>query len=180
MAKMNRFVIEAGGIPTMTWLDGMSDGEQRMEALIEIGKSSGAAALNIIPDRNYTPGVKDRRLQNLNDVVALAEKHQLPIIVGTEMNAPGRNSSTCSHSAELKPLAPAFLRGACIFYAHSVLQRECGLGYLSAWASRSFSSLAAKNDFFAAAGRVLSPGAENSLSALDAAITPAELMERLR
>ena len=51
--------------------------------------SSGAAAINIIPDRNYTPGVKDQKLQNLYDVVALAEKHHFPVIVGTEMNAPG-------------------------------------------------------------------------------------------
>jgi hypothetical protein len=180
MAKMNRFVIEAGAIPTVTWLDGMSEGEQRMEELIEVAKSSGAAAINIIPDRNYTPGVKDRRLQNLNDVVALAQKHGLPIIVGTEMNAPGQKFVDSFSSAELKPLAPAFLRGACIVYAHSVLQRECGLGYLSSWASRRFPSLAAKNDFFAAAGRALSPNAEKSLSGLDAAITPAELLQRLR
>ena len=62
----------------MTWLDGMSEGEQRMEEFIEVAKSSGAAALNIIPDRNYTPGVNDRKLQNLYDVVTLAEKIGFP------------------------------------------------------------------------------------------------------
>ena len=94
----------------------------------------GAAALNIIPDRNYTPGVKDQKLQNLYDVVELAEKHHFPIIVGTEMNAPGNKFVDSFGTAELKPLAPVFLKGAHIVYAHSVLQRQSGLGYLSAWA----------------------------------------------
>ena len=73
--------------------------------------ASGAAALNIIPDRNYTPGVKDQKLQNLYDVVALAEKHHFPIIVGTEMNSPGNKFVDSFETAELKPLVPVFLRG---------------------------------------------------------------------
>ena len=73
------------------------------------------------------------------------------------MNAPGQKFVDLFSTGELKPLAPVFLRGAYIVYAHSVLQRECGLGYLSAWAEDSFPSLAAKNDFFAAAGRALQP-----------------------
>ncbi len=89
MADMNRFVQEVGAIPTLTWLDGTSEGEKAIEELIQVAKSSGAAAINVIPDRNFTPGVKDQKLQNLYDVVALAEKHHFPIIVGTEMNAPG-------------------------------------------------------------------------------------------
>ena len=100
--------------------------------------ASGAAALNIIPDRNYTPGVKDQKLQNLYDVVALAEKHHFPIIVGTEMNSPGNKFVDSFETAELKPLVPVFLRGAHIFYAHSVLQRQSGLGYLSPWAAEDF------------------------------------------
>ena len=88
MADMNRFVIDPDAIPTLAWLDGTSDGEKCV-GILEVAMSSGAAALNIIPDRNYTPGVRDQKLQNLYDVVALAEKHGFPIIVGTEMNSPG-------------------------------------------------------------------------------------------
>ena len=95
------------------------------------------------------------------------------------MNAPGQKFVDVFASAELKPLAPTFLRGAYIVYAHSVLQRELGLGYLSPWAKASFSSVAAKNDFFAAAGRALRPGGEEKLGAIDAAASPKQLLARL-
>jgi hypothetical protein len=179
MAKMNRFVLEAGAIPTAAWLDGFSAGERRMEAFLDVATASGAAALNVIPDRNVTPGVSDQRLRNLYEVVALAERRGFPVVAGTEMNAPGQKFVDSFASAELKPLAPTFLRGALIVYAHSVLQRELGLGYLSPWAKASFASVAAKNDFFAAAGRALRPGGEEKLNDLDAAVSPKRLLERL-
>ncbi len=54
------------------------------------------------------------------------------------MNAPGNKFVDDFSTAELKPLAPVFLKGAHIVYAHSVLQRESGLGYLSDWAKKPF------------------------------------------
>ena len=63
MAKMNRFVAEAGAIPTVAWLDGASDGERQMEEFVDVAIASGAAALNVIPDRNYTPGAPDEQGQ---------------------------------------------------------------------------------------------------------------------
>jgi hypothetical protein len=176
MADMNRFVLDAGAIPTMTWLDGTSAGEQAMEELIEVAKSTGTAALNIIPDRNYTPGVKDQKLQNLYAVVALAEKHGFPIIVGTEMNSPGQKFVDAFDTAELKPLLPVFLKGACIAYAHSVMQREAGMGYLSDWAKRTFATVGAKNEFFHALGRLLQPKRESNLRELPANVTPAAIL----
>ena len=56
---MNRFVLDSGAIPDVAWLDGMSEGEKCIEEFFEVAMSSGTAALNIIPDRNYRPGVKD-------------------------------------------------------------------------------------------------------------------------
>ncbi len=159
MAEMNKFILEAGAIPTLTWLDGTSDGEQAIDELFEVANRHGAAALNIIPDRNYTPGIKDQKLQNLYDVVALAEKHGFPIIVGTEMNAPGNKFVDDFDTAELKPLLPAFLKGSHIAYAHSVFQRHTGKGYLSDWSKQKFSSVAAKNEFFEKLGRELPAGA---------------------
>jgi hypothetical protein len=150
-----------------------------MEEFIEVAKSSGTAALNVIPDRNYTPGLHDHKIDNLYEVVALAEKVGFPIVVGTEMNAPGQKFVDSFSSSELKPLAPTFLRSAYIVYAHSVLQRSCGLGYLSEWAKASFASVAAKNDFFVAAGRALRPGAEEKLGAVDAGVSPSQLLDRL-
>jgi len=180
MADMNRFVLESGAIPTLAWLDGTTDGEKRMEELFEVGRASGVAALNIIPDRNYTPGVKDQKLQNLYDVVALAEKNHFPIIVGTEMNAAGNKFVDAFGTAELKPLVPVFLRGAHIVYAHSVLQRQSGLGYLSAWAKKHFASPVAKNDFYEQLGRELQPALENRLSGLTAEATPAQILAKIK
>jgi hypothetical protein len=179
MADMNRFVQEVGAIPTLTWLDGTSEGEKAIEELIQVAMSSGAAAINIIPDRNYTPGVKDQKLQNLYDVVALAEKHHFPIIVGTEMNAPGNKFVDDFSAAELKPLVPVFLKGAHIVYAHSVLQRESGIGYLSGWAKKLFANVAAKNDFFEKLGRQLQPAKEDSLRGLPSDVTPENILVRI-
>ena len=180
IAQMNRFVAEAGAIPTVAWLDGASEGERRMEDFVDVAMASGAAALNVIPDRNYTPGVPESKLKNLYEVVALAERRGFPVVAGTEMNAPGQKFVDSFSSAELKPLAPTFLRSATIVYAHSVLQRAGGLGYLSEWAKASFASVTAKNDFFVAAGRALRPGAEAKLSALDAGVSPRQLLDRLK
>jgi hypothetical protein len=179
MADMNRFVLESGAIPTLAWLDGASDGEKCIEELFAVAMASGAAALNIIPDRNYTPGVRDQKLQNLNDVVALAQKHHFPILAGTEMNSPGNKFVDSFETAELKPLLPVFLRGAHIFYAHSVLQRQSGLGYLSAWAARTFGAVPAKNDFFERLGRELEPAKEDRLRGLTAAAAPADILSKI-
>ena len=178
MTEMNRFVLDCGAIPTLTWLDGTSEGEQSIAELFEVAIAAGAAALNIIPDRNYTVGVKDRKLQNLYDVVALAEKQQFPIIIGTEMNAPGNKFVDSFDAVELKPLLPIFRKGAHIAYAHSVLQRQAGLGYLSDWARQQFADAAAKNDFFEQLGRQLRPEQEDHLRGLPATSAPAEMLAR--
>ena len=78
IAQMNRFVIEAGAIPTVAWLDGMSEGERRMDEYIDIAMASGAAALSVIPDCNYTPGSPEDKKKNLYAVVALAERRGIP------------------------------------------------------------------------------------------------------
>ncbi len=179
IAKMNRFVAEAGAIPTVAWLDGMSAGEQRMEEFVDIAIASGAAALNVIPDRNYTPQQPDDKARNLYEVIALAERRGFPVVAGTEMNAPGQKFVDAFDSAELKPLAPVFLRSAYIIFAHTVLQRALGLGYLSPWAAASFASVAAKNEFFAALGRAFQPGDEKKLATIDAAASPQQILASL-
>jgi hypothetical protein len=177
MNDMNRFVLEAGAIPTLTWLDGTSEGEKCMEELFAVARAGGAAALNIIPDRNYTPGVKDQKVENLYQVVGMAQDRQFPIIVGTEMNAPGNKFVDSFQTAELAPLLPIFLRGAHIVYAHCVLQGRAGLGYLSPWAGKTFESAASKNDFFERLGRELTPETEGRLEGLTAAATPDQVLE---
>jgi hypothetical protein len=180
MADMNRFILQSGAIPTLAWLDGTSEGEKCIEELFDVAISSGAAALNIIPDRNYTPGRPDQKLQNLRDVDALAEQRHFPIIVGTEMNSPGNKFVDSFETAELKPLLPVFLRGAHIFYAHSVLQRQSGLGYLSPWAAKAFPALPAKNDFFERLGRALEPAKENQLRGLTGTVAPGHILASIQ
>ena len=80
MADMNRFILASGAIPTHAWLDGTSEGEQSIEELLAVAMGTGAAALNIIPDRNYTPGVKDQK-------------------VGTSTSGRDRRTSTISRSS---------------------------------------------------------------------------------
>ena len=179
MADTNRFVLEAGGIPTMTWLNGTSEGEQAIEELIEVCRAAGAAAINIIPDRNYTPGVKDEKLRNLYRIVELAEEMDLPVVVGTEMNSPGQKFVDSFDSKELSPLVPIFLKGAHIVYAHSALQQKCKLGYTSDWARGNFATVAEKNEFFETLGSSLQPGHEDVLSDLNENVTTQEILDKL-
>jgi hypothetical protein len=176
LADTNRFVLAAGGIPVATWLDGTSEGEKRIEQLLEIAMSTGAAAINVIPDRNYTVGQKGEKLQNLYDVVKIAEKLYLPIVVGTEMNSPGQKFVDDFDSKELAPLVPVFLKGAYIIYAHSVLQQRAGLGYTSEWAKKNFATGAKKNEFFERLGTVLEPEHEEKLSGLSKDSTADEIL----
>jgi hypothetical protein len=180
MADFNRFVLAAGGIPTMTWLNGLSDGEQAIEELVEVAMSAGAAAVNIIPDRNYTPGVKDQKLENLYHVVELAEKLHLPVVVGTEMNSPGQKFVDDFDSQELSPLLPVFLKGACIVYAHSVLQQRAGLGYNSNWAKKNFGSVADRNEFFRNLGSLLGPQQQDILADLSEDTTAQQILDKAR
>ena len=163
MAEMNQFVLLCGAIPTFTWLDGCSIGEQSIEELVEVGRSTGVAAFNIIPDRNYPPGQSDQKLENLKQVVQLTQDLGLPLLGGTEMNSPGQKFVDDFSSAELAPLQPVFIRGSWILHAHSTLQRDTGMGYLSDWASNQFSDTTAKNEFYATFGELYSPRGEKRL-----------------
>jgi len=179
MADTNQFVLAAGGIPTLTWLDGTSEGEKAIEELLEVAMSTGAVAINIIPDRNYTPGARNEKIDNLYQVVELAEKLNLPVVVGTEMNSPGQKFVDSFDTEELSLLAPIFLKGAYIVYAHSVLQQRCGLGYTSNWARKNFRSVAEKNEFFRELGSLLQPEQENRLISITADETPGQILEKI-
>lgn len=179
MGEMNRFTLAAGAIPTLAWLDGTSDGESCLEELLQAAIRVGTSAVAIIPDRNFTPGVKDVKLQNLYNFVAMAEKYHLPVHIGTEMNAPGNKFVDDLDAIELKPLLPVFHKGAHICYAHSVLQRQAGLGYLSEWARQTFAAVSDKNAFYAELGRRLQPSQETRLQGLPGNVTPAGIFDKL-
>jgi len=73
------------------------------------------------------------------------------------MNAHGQRFVDDFEAPELKPLLPAFLEGVHILYAHTFLQKEAGMGYLSPWAQSQFKSVADKNRFFIRLGERLAP-----------------------
>ena len=87
--EMNRFILEAGGLPTHTWLDGTSEGERRVAEVLAVSMSTGVVALNVIPDRNYG-SAGEEKLANLYEVVEIARGLDLLLVAGTEMNSPGQ------------------------------------------------------------------------------------------
>ncbi len=157
MADMNAFVLGAGGIPCLAWLDGCSDGEQAMEELLDVAMSTGVMALNIIPDRNFTPGLEDEKVANLRNVIALAQDRQILIPVGTEMNAPGQKFVDDFDSAELAPYRPLFLQHAHILYAHMWLERYLQRGFLSEWAQQTYPDIKQRMAYFAEQGARTEP-----------------------
>jgi len=160
--QVDRLIVACGALPCVAWLDGTSPGEQSEAELLELLIAKGVVALNIIPDRNWNiPDPETRRLkvQKLYEIVALARKLDLPLNVGTEMNAPGQKRVDDFDAAELAPVRRAFLEGADFIYGHTVLQRALGLGYQSDWASTHLPSRAERNTFYVEIGRRVPPGA---------------------
>jgi hypothetical protein len=180
MADTNRFILAAGGMPVHTWLDGTSDGEQAIEELLNVAIGTGAVALNVIPDRNYTPGSQDQKVKNLYHVVEVAERRHLVIVEGTEMNSPGQKFVDDFNTQELAPLLPVFLKSAYIVYAHSVLQHRGGLGYASAWANKHFGTTERKNAFYEGVGAALKPGQEETLAGLNSKTSPETVLTKVR
>lgn len=179
LADTNRFILSAGAIPTITWLNGLSKGEQAIDELLDVAISTGVSAINIIPDRNYTLGVRDKKLENLYQIVEIAEKRDLPVIVGTEMNSPGQKFVDNFAAEELAPLLPVFLKGAHIAYAHSVLQQRSVIGYTSGWAKKNFPTAADRNLYFEKFGKILQPAREDVLNGLGENVTPRAILDKL-
>ena len=179
MADTNRFMLASGAIPVHTWLDGTSQGEKDIEELLDVAMSTGAAAINVIPDRNYTPGAKNEKTENLYHVIKVAQRRHLPVVVGTEMNSPGQKFVDDYKSEELSPLVPVFIKSAHIFYAHSVLQRQSGIGYTSQWAKKNLDNVADKNEFFEKLGSSLQPKDEDKLGGLSEDVTTKEILDKV-
>ena len=179
MAEVNRFILEAGGIPALCWLDGISEGEKEEEKLLEVAMSSGVRAFSVIPNPVYTPHDPKKKLENLYKVIKLVGSMGLPIISGTEMNNLGQKIVDDFEFKELSALAPVFLKGGHIFYAHSVAQREANLGYTSTWAEQAFGSVTDKNRFFEKLGQMLNPENESRLSNLQSNPKPSEILAAL-
>ena len=171
--EVNRVITACGALPCATWLDGTSAGEQAIEELLDLLIGKGVVALNIIPDRNWNiadPQIKRAKLHELYEIVELARQLDLPLNVGTEMNAPGNRLVDDFAAPELGPVREAFMDGAAFIYGHTAMQRTLGLGYGSDWAQAHFPARKVRNAFYTQVGKSISPG-KATLSHLKAAPT---------
>jgi hypothetical protein len=179
--EVNQLVVACGALPCATWLDGLSAGEQAIEELLSLLIAKGVVALNIIPDRNWNvpdPEMRRVKVQNLYQVVELAQQLDLPLNVGTEMNAYGQKRVDDFEAPELVPVRQAFLDGAYFIYGHTMMQRAQGLGYQSEWAKSHLPSRRERNTFYTRLGRQTPPGAAglNQLRQWSAAASPASFL----
>lgn len=180
--EYHSFIVACGALPTATWLDGTSAGEEAIDELMGLLIQGGVAALNIIPDRNWNiadPALRALKVRKLYEIVELAGRLDLPINVGTEMNAPGNKLADDFDAPELAPVRQAFLDGAHFIYGHTVMQRALGLGYQSDWAKAHLPTRKERNAFYQAVGYRVPPGKAGMalLRGLDPQLTPAALRE---
>lgn len=179
LEEVNRFILAQGAIPTVAWLDGTTAGEKAVDELFDLHISHGAAAVNIIPDRNWNikdPAQRKQKADLLHQFVEAARRRDMPILVGTEMNAYGQRFVDDFDVPEMAPLTDDFIAGAHILYAHTMLQRHAGLGYLSAWAKRTFKSTREKNAFYRQVGATLVPGKDAVFASASSASTPDSIL----
>lgn len=153
-----------GALPCYAFLDGQSNGEADMAALLESLIERGTLGLVVIPDRNWN--VNDTTLQQelvrrLHATLDLASDLGLPVFIGTEMNKPGQLLLDDLRVPALAPFAGQFIAGADLIHAHTVLQRLHGIGYLSEWARGWLPDRRERVAFYAALGSKLRPGTGN-------------------
>ena len=184
MEDFNQLVIACGALPCAAWLDGTSAGEQAIEELLNLLVSKGVVAFNIIPDRNWNisnPEIRRVKVQNLYKVVELAQKLDLPLNIGTEMNSYGQKLADDLDAPELIPLREPFLSGAFFIYGHTIMQRTLGLGYQSDWAKACLTTRRERNAFYTEVGRLIPPGRAgvSHLKKFTSSLSPIEMLRRL-
>jgi hypothetical protein len=159
-----RMTLDCGGVPTIGWLDGTNDGEKDPEELFRFLMGKGLPMLTVVPDRNWNlrdPAEKAAKVDHLHEAMAVADRLELPVIVGTEMNKHGQKFVDTFDAPELAPYRDVFLNGARIAWGHTLLRMTAGVGFAGAWVERWFGGDAARrNAFFCAVGALPYPGGE--------------------
>ena len=181
--EYHSFIQACGALPCATWLDGTTAGEEAIDELLALMIDTGAVALNIIPDRNWNiadPAARALKVRKLHEIVEIAARLDLPINVGTEMNAPGNKLMDDFDVPEMAPVRQAFLDGAHFIYGHTVMQRALGLGYQSDWAKKQLPTRRERNAFYQAVGYKVPPGKAGmaKLRGLDSTLTPAAMLKQ--
>ena len=179
LEQFNAFVLEAGALPTMAWLDGTLEAERDIEKLLDSMMEGGVAVVNIIPDRNWNipdPKLRKVKVEKLHEFVAYARKNDLPVVIGTEINAYGQRFVDDFEAPELQPLTETFLDGAYVLYGHTVLQAHARMGYLSRWARKNFMSRKERNAFYRRVGECVAPGEAAVVDSLKLEMGPKDVI----
>ena len=182
--EVNRLIVACGALPCAAWLDGTTAGEEAIEELLELLIAKGAVALNIVPDRNWNipdPETRKLKVKKLYEVVELAQKLDLPLNIGTEMNAFGQRLVDDFDAPEMLPLRQPFLDGAYFIYGHTIMQRALKLGYQSEWAKSHLPTRRERNAFYTEIGKLVPPGRDgmDKLKQLTSAMSPTEILKKL-
>ena len=117
----------SGAIPTGTWLDGTSESEKNPEELLVFMKEMGMSILNIIPERNYNlknPAEKAVKVANLNAVMTAAQRLNMPVVAGTEMNKYGQPLVDNFDAPELRPYLEDFRKAGQLLWEHTKRRRH--------------------------------------------------------
>ena len=144
----------------LAWLDGLSPGESDADKLLDTAIANGAAALNIIPDRNWNvsdPDARKAKTAKLAEIVEAADKRLIPINIGTELNKAGQPFNDDLDAEALRPFKRTFIKGAMIFVGHTALARFADFPYAGEKASAEFADKRRMNDFFEKVGTALDP-----------------------
>ena len=115
LEEMNQFIIACGAVPTVAWLNGLSGGESDPGALLDLHMKYGAGAITLIPDRNWNYSDPEKRAKmaaEMDRFIAAAIERELPILAGTEMNAPGQKLVDDFSVPELAKHLDTFIAGA--------------------------------------------------------------------
>lgn len=161
LEEVVEMTLACGAVPSGGWLDGTNDGEADAVELFRFWLSKGIPTVTIIPERNWNPKdprEKAAKVQHLREAVDAAVRLEMPILVGTEMNADGQKFVDAFAAAELAPYRQAFLDGAHFIWGHTLLKMTAGVGCVGDWAVRHFGDDAARrNQFFRRVGRLPYP-----------------------
>ncbi|MBN1446131.1 MAG: hypothetical protein JW957_08525 [Candidatus Omnitrophica bacterium] len=114
-----RMIESGGGVPTGTWLDGTSPGEENPDALIDFLEGKGIRAVTVIPDRNYNIAdekEKKRKLEKLDSFMNVCMKRRMPVVCGTEMNKSGQPFVDDFTNSAIAQYLPYFLSSASVFF----------------------------------------------------------------
>lgn len=149
--------LSCGAVPSGGWLDGTNDGEADPGELFRFWLGKGIPTVTVILDRNWN--LKDSqqkavKVDNLHKALQAAMGLNMPILVGTEMNAYGQKFVDTFSTPELERYRQVFLDGAHFAWGHTLLKATAGVGCSGPWSSVQFGEDAVRrNEFFQRVGR---------------------------